>query len=67
MSPDDDDIRPRQDFWETAVIALAAVSTLGALGAIIFFFSIPASKPQAPPTVNEVTVGIFPSKPADGH
>jgi hypothetical protein len=68
---DDDDVKPRPDIWEKAVIGLAAMLTLAALGAAYFLSVLPPTKPQAqppvPPQASEVSVGIFPGKPAGGH
>lgn len=82
---ENDDIKQRPEIWDNAVVGLAALLTLAALGACIFLFTIPAPKPraqapsnqalapanqapaptnQAPAPPNEVTVGIFPAKPA---
>ena len=68
---DDDDVKPRPEFWEKAVIGLAAMLTLAALGAAYFLSFLPPTKPPVPPPAqppaNEVSVGIFPAKPPDGH
>jgi len=68
---DDDDVKPRPEFWEKAVIGLAAMLTLAALGAAYFLSVLPPTKPGTPPPAqpqaSEVTVGIFPAKPPDGH
>jgi hypothetical protein len=66
MSLDDDEIKPRPELWDKAVIVLAALLTLAALGALYFLSVIPAGKPaalQAAAPSHEVTVGILPSKP----
>jgi hypothetical protein len=74
MSPDDDDIEPRPEIWEKGVIVLAALLTFAALLACYFLVNVPATK--APPSAaeagatkpsDEVTVGIFPGKPAATH
>ena len=63
---DDDDIKPRPEIWDKAVIGLAALLTLAALGAAYFLSMIPPAKPPAQTPVTEVSVGIFPAKPPGG-
>jgi hypothetical protein len=69
-SEDDNDIKPRPELWDKAIIALAALLTLAALGAAYYLIEIPVPKrlvaPQADP-ISEVSVGIAPTKPATGH
>ena len=67
---DDDDIKPRPEIWDKAIIGLAALLTLAALGAAFYLIEIPVPKRLvAPPTkpASEVSVGIPPAKPAEGH
>ena len=65
-SDDDDDIKPRPEIWDKVVIGLAALLTLAALGAAYFLSFVPPTKPQVqPPVASEVSVGIFPAKPAN--
>jgi|KBSMisStandDraft_5_1062788.scaffolds.fasta_scaffold697049_2 hypothetical protein len=68
---EEDDVKPRPEFWEKAVIGLAAMLTLAALGAAYFLSVLPPTKPAvsppAQPRASEVSIGIFPSKPPQGH
>jgi hypothetical protein len=60
MSLDEnDDIRPRPEIWEKAVIGLAALLTLSGLGVAFFSFTLkPLPKPKPAPEPTEITVGI---------
>ncbi|HEY4940963.1 MAG TPA: hypothetical protein VII56_06005 [Rhizomicrobium sp.] len=60
---DDNDIKPRPEIWEKAVIGFAALLTLCGVGVCFFSFTITPAKPPAAQTEmslqpGEVMIGI---------
>lgn len=60
MSIDEDnDIKPRPEIWEMAIVGLAALLTLSGIGAAFFSFTLkPLPPAKRPPQPTEVTIGI---------